>query len=67
MYRAALLAWRVLACALMAALSTAAAAAEPVTVGSKRFTESYVLGEIVRQTLERAGVPAVHRRGLGNT
>ncbi|MCW5637764.1 MAG: ABC transporter permease subunit [Rubrivivax sp.] len=51
----------------MAALSTAAAAAEPVTVGSKRFTESYVLGEIVRQTLERAGVPAVHRRGLGNT
>lgn len=67
MYRAALLAWRVLACALMAALSTAAAAAEPVTVGSKRFTESYVLGEIVRQTLERAGMPAVHRRGLGNT
>lgn len=67
MYRAALLAWRVLACALMAALSAAAAAAEPVTVGSKRFTESYVLGEIVRQTLERAGVPAVHRRGLGNT
>ncbi|MEO7335135.1 MAG: glycine betaine ABC transporter substrate-binding protein [Caldimonas sp.] len=38
-----------------------------VTVGSKRFTESYVLGEIVRQTLEAQGVIAVHRQGLGNT
>lgn len=44
-----------------------AAAAEPVAVGSKRFTESYVLGEIVTQTLQAAGVPAVHRQGLGNT
>ncbi len=43
------------------------AAAEPVAVGSKRFTESYVLGEIVTQTLQAAGVPAVHRQGLGNT
>jgi osmoprotectant transport system permease protein len=42
-------------------------AQEPVKVGSKRFTESYVLGEIARQTLERAGVAAVHRQGLGNT
>ena len=36
-------------------------------VGSKRFTESYVLGEIVTQTLVAAGRPAVHRQGLGNT
>src|SRR4030095_11650415 len=36
-------------------------------VGSKRFTESYILGEIVRQQLERAGVAAVHKQGLGNT
>lgn len=43
------------------------AAAEPVAVGSKRFTESYVLGEIVTQTLQVAGVAAVHRQGLGNT
>lgn len=42
-------------------------AAEPVVVGSKRFTESYVLGEIARQVLVDAGVPAVHRQGLGNT
>ena len=45
----------------------AATAAEPLAVGSKRFTESYVLGEIVTQTLQAAGVPAVHRQGLGNT
>lgn len=36
-------------------------------VGSKRFTESYILGEIVAQTAERAGAPALHRQGLGNT
>ncbi|MEJ7932054.1 glycine betaine ABC transporter substrate-binding protein [Ramlibacter sp. AN1015] len=45
----------------------AAQAADPVVVGSKRFTESYVLGEVVRQTLVDAGVPALHRQGLGNT
>ena len=42
-------------------------AADPVTVGSKRFTESYILGEIVRQTLAGAGVEAAHKQGLGNT
>ena len=36
-------------------------------VGSKRFTESYVLGEIINVTLRDAGVQAVHRQGLGNT
>lgn len=36
-------------------------------VGSKRFTESYVLGELVNQTLRDAGVQATHRQGLGNT
>ncbi len=61
--------WLVLAliAALLASAVGTAGAAEPVKVGSKRFTESYVLGEIVRQTLERAGVPAEHRQGLGNT
>jgi osmoprotectant transport system permease protein len=37
-------------------------------VGSKRFTESYVLGEIVTQTAGRAReAQAVHQQGLGNT
>ena len=44
-----------------------ARAADTVQVGSKRFTESYILGEIVRLSLESAGVPARHQQGLGNT
>ncbi len=53
---------------LLLALCTApAAGAEAVVVGSKRFTESYVLGELVRQTFDAAGVAARHRPGLGNT
>jgi osmoprotectant transport system permease protein len=42
-------------------------AQEPIVVGSKRFTESYVLGEIVRETLQRQGIAAQHKQGLGNT
>lgn len=57
--------WLALLAAVLACAG--AAAAEPLVVGSKRFTESYILGEIVRQQLERAGVPAVHKQGLGNT
>ena len=57
----------VLLCALTFALTAPARAADTVQVGSKRFTESYILGEIVRQSLERAGVPARHQQGLGNT
>lgn len=41
--------------------------AQTLKVGSKRFTESYLLGEIVSQTLQAQGVPAEHRQGLGNT
>ena len=52
----------VLLCALVRT-----AAAETVVVGSKRFTESYVLGEVVHQTLQAAGVASEHRQGLGNT
>jgi len=48
-------------------LSVSSAAAEEFVVGSKRFTESYILGEIVAQTARTAGETAVHRQGLGNT
>ena len=41
--------------------------AKPIVVGSKRFTESYILGEIVRETLTQQGFTAVHKAGLGNT
>ena len=54
--------------AVAVALGSAAALAAPLNVGSKRFTESYILGEIVRQTAEAAGeTTAVHQQGLGNT
>jgi osmoprotectant transport system permease protein len=60
---------RLIAAGLLALLTTLALAAGPptVVVGSKRFTESYVLGEIVRQTLQQSGVAAEHKPGLGNT
>jgi osmoprotectant transport system permease protein len=41
--------------------------ANPVIIGSKKFTESYVLGEIARRALNDAGVAAEHRQGMGGT
>jgi osmoprotectant transport system permease protein len=41
--------------------------ARPITIGSKKFTESYVLAEIAKRTLNDAGVPAEHRQGMGGT
>jgi osmoprotectant transport system permease protein len=42
--------------------------AQQINVGSKRFTESYVLGEIMVQSLRQAGEAQVgHQQGLGNT
>ncbi|MGH8582364.1 MAG: glycine betaine ABC transporter substrate-binding protein, partial [Gammaproteobacteria bacterium] len=45
-----------------------AAALEPaLRVGSKSFTESVILGEIVAQAARAAGAPVEHRAGLGGT
>lgn len=52
---------------LLGLAAASATASAPLVVGSKRFTESYILGEILRLTLQRAGVAAEHRIGLGNT
>jgi osmoprotectant transport system permease protein len=41
--------------------------AQPITIGSKKFTESYVLGEIAKRVLIDAGIPAEHRQGMGGT
>jgi len=41
--------------------------AAEISIGSKRFTESYVLGEIATKVLRDAGVPAKHRPGMGGT
>ena len=47
--------------------SIASAFADPVVIGSKKFTESYVLGEIAKRILNENGVPAEHRQGMGGT
>jgi osmoprotectant transport system permease protein len=48
-------------------LPTACTFAAPVVIGSKKFTESYVLGEIAKRSLSDAGIPAEHRQGMGGT
>ena len=54
--------------AVFAALGPGTAAETTLNVGSKRFTESYILGEILTQTAQAAGeASVVHRQGLGNT
>jgi osmoprotectant transport system permease protein len=57
-----------LAVAIGAVLAGSVAhSAEPLKIGSKRFTESYIVGEILALTARQAGVPARHLQGLGNT
>jgi osmoprotectant transport system permease protein len=54
--------------AIALTMSTTAIAAPTLHVGSKRFTESYILGEIIKQTAAGPGeTPAIHSQGLGNT
>ena len=52
---------------LFSLLATSALAANPIVVGSKKFTESYVLGEIAKTVLERAGFDLQQRPGMGGT
>jgi len=47
---------------LLLVAACAVHAQEPIRVGSKRFTESYILGEILAQTAR-----GQHKAGLGNT
>ncbi|HWD38350.1 MAG TPA: glycine betaine ABC transporter substrate-binding protein [Fimbriimonas sp.] len=46
---------------------TVLASAQTLTVGSKKFTESYVLGEIAKKVLNDAGFQVDHRQGIGST
>jgi len=62
--------WPVLLATLMGLSSSGAALGLETTVlrvGSKRFTESYILAHIVAQTAEAAGVKTQVLPGLGNT
>ncbi len=49
--------------------AVAADTGSPATlrVGSKRFTESYILGELIAESALRAGTEVLHRPGLGST
>ncbi len=40
---------------------------KPVIIGSKAFTESYVLAEIAKRVVEKAGLPVELRPGMGGT
>jgi osmoprotectant transport system permease protein len=53
--------------ALTVAILASSALAEPILVGSKKFTESYVLAEIAKRSFENAGLTTEHRQGMGGT
>src|SRR5437762_240326 len=55
----------ILSCAPAFLINSCSAA--DVVVGSKKFTESYVLGEIAKRSLNDAAIPAEHRQGMGGT
>ena len=57
--------WPALA-ALVLFVAPAATAQEPLRIGSKRFTESYVLSEVLLAAV-KGKAQAEHRQGLGNT
>ena len=55
--------------AILFALFAFCSIAQPqqIVVGSKRFTESYVLGEIASIALQKAGFTVDHKQGMGGT
>ena len=59
------------ACRLLAPVSLVILACSPrhppVVIGSKNFTESVILGELLAQRLERAGIPVERKLNLGGT
>lgn len=52
---------------LLFLLAAFLAPAQTIVVGSKKFTESYVLGEIAKKVLTDAGFQVEHRQGIGAT
>lgn len=58
---------RLLIAAALGLCSCGAYAQQALQVGSKRFTESYILGEILAQSARAAGVRTRYRPGMGGT
>ncbi len=52
---------------LLALAFVTCASAQTVTVGSKKFTESYVLGEMARKVIADTGLKVEHKQGIGAT
>lgn len=44
-----------------------AASAQEIVVSSKTFTESYVLGEVIKRAAEERGLEVTHKQGIGGT
>lgn len=58
---------RALLFVLSLSMADVSAAQSGPAIGSKRFTEGYILGEIARESMARAGLKATHKQGLGST
>ncbi|MCB0384916.1 MAG: ABC transporter permease subunit, partial [Bdellovibrionales bacterium] len=54
-------------CLMVILLPIVVSAGEPIRIGSKRFTESYILAEIMAQALEAKGLEVERKTGLGGT
>jgi osmoprotectant transport system permease protein len=65
--RAGAVAAAVACIALVAGIAATRGESGAIVVGSKNFTEQLVLGELLAQTIERAGVPVDRRLNLGGT
>jgi osmoprotectant transport system substrate-binding protein len=52
---------------LMAAGAGAAASKPTVTIGTKNFTEQYVLGQLYKQALEAKGYKVVYKENIGSS
>jgi len=48
-------------------VQTPLCSAESILIGSKKFTESYVLAEIAQRVIAKTGTPVEHRQGMGGT
>lgn len=60
--------WKMAGLGVAFAMAGATAAqAEPVKIGSKNFTEQFVVAEIYAQALEKAGIEVQKRLNLGAT
>src|SRR5271170_4958166 len=51
----------------MLLLNRASEGSPAIALGSKKFTESFVLTELAKRSLEKAGFNIEHRQGMGGT